>query len=305
MRITTFVCSLLLSITPAFAWNESGHMVTGALAYDVLMKDDPKAVDRIVDLLKSHPQADVFKKRLEAVPANVRNRYLFMIAARWPDDIRRDEQFHRGPWHYINYPVVPADPSDRSETAPPAPPEDNLVTSLRSNRAALQGDDAAAKAVAITWIFHQVGDIHQPCHAVAYFSKWKPEGDRGGNDCYVRTGPAGAVINVHSLWDGLILADHSYGATGNEATKLRLRDDLSPDKLPGDVNELDTDVWTRESVALAERLVYWNRILKGGTQRSSGPILPDGYLTAAKFAAEQRVVLSGYRLANLLKDAVD
>ena len=48
-------------------------MVTCTIAYDVLMKDDPKAVDRVVDLLKAHPQAAVFAERLEAVPVDTRN----------------------------------------------------------------------------------------------------------------------------------------------------------------------------------------------------------------------------------------
>ena len=37
------------------------------------------------------------------------------------------------------------------------------------------------KSLHLCWVFHQAGDIQQPLHPVAWFSKALPEGDRGGN----------------------------------------------------------------------------------------------------------------------------
>src|ERR1700712_4016068 len=74
----------------AHAWNKPGHMISGAIAYDVLKKEDPKALAKALALLRQHPQyKDIIAGRLEAVPAEDRDRYLFMVAARWPDDIRK------------------------------------------------------------------------------------------------------------------------------------------------------------------------------------------------------------------------
>ena len=45
----------LLFLTPAFAWNKPGHMVTGAIAARELKANDPQALARVVALLKRHP----------------------------------------------------------------------------------------------------------------------------------------------------------------------------------------------------------------------------------------------------------
>ena len=47
-------------------------------------------------------------------------------------------------------------------------------------------------------------------------------------------------------------------------------------------------------------LAYRGGALAGSSDRADGPVLPDGYAAAAKAAAERRVVLAGYRLADAL-----
>lgn len=47
----------------------------------------------------------------------------------------------------------------------------NILTALASNESVVKGDnDAARRAIALSWLFHLVGDIHQPLHAVQLFS---------------------------------------------------------------------------------------------------------------------------------------
>jgi hypothetical protein len=89
----------------ALAWNKPTHQVIGAVAYDVLKQDSPETIARVVEILKHHPEYDTFAKRLETVPAEDRDRYLFMQAARWPDDVREGQlrKYHHGEWHYINF----------------------------------------------------------------------------------------------------------------------------------------------------------------------------------------------------------
>ena len=101
--------ALLLLIAPtALAWNAGGHMVSASIAYDVLKQDDPATLARVLDLLRQHPQfADHFAPKLDTVPADARERYLLMLAARWPDDVRRNKQYHHGSWHYVNLPYSP------------------------------------------------------------------------------------------------------------------------------------------------------------------------------------------------------
>jgi hypothetical protein len=94
---------------PASAWNSSGHMLSGAIAYQVLQQESPQTIDKLKAVLEKHPwYANQWQARLQDVPIADRNMVLFMQAARWPDDIRmRDQQHHRGPWHYINWPFKP------------------------------------------------------------------------------------------------------------------------------------------------------------------------------------------------------
>src|SRR4051812_25015356 len=82
--------SLLGCLTQlAHAWGKAGHMVVAGIAYRDLKRSDPDKVDRVVALLKRHPQFNsLWKSQLEAVAQEDRDQLLFMLAARWPDDIR-------------------------------------------------------------------------------------------------------------------------------------------------------------------------------------------------------------------------
>ena len=122
-------------------------------------------------------------------------------------------KFNHGTWHYINVPAFlsPADEQalagklnvNQSLDAPATPEEKmNAIQTLRVTRAMLVDPNVSDgdKAVMMTWLFHLVGDIHQPLHSSALFSqKLFPNGDRGGND--IKTKQRG---NLHSLWDGFL-----------------------------------------------------------------------------------------------------
>jgi S1/P1 Nuclease len=52
-------------------------------------------------------------------------------------------------------------------------------------------NDGERKAIALAWLFHLVGDIHQPLHTAQLFTTEYPQGDRGGNEICVRVTQAG------------------------------------------------------------------------------------------------------------------
>src|SRR5687768_14117260 len=107
VKFLIFIC-LFIFPSVLFAWNIPGHMVSGAIAYRELKAKDPKALAKILALLKKHPQyAQMFAPKLasETLSADEKNLYLFMLAARWPDDIKStDYEPKHNNWHYINYP---------------------------------------------------------------------------------------------------------------------------------------------------------------------------------------------------------
>lgn len=109
-----------------------------------------------------------------------------MYAARWPDDIRGDRAWDHPEWHYINAPLT----RDGVSGSPPAAP--NILTALEQASEVLQKPSStdAEKAVALCWVFHLVGDVHQPLHAVKPVQCALP---RGGprRDALLRAGRPG------------------------------------------------------------------------------------------------------------------
>jgi hypothetical protein len=105
---------------------------------------------------------------MEKLSERERDEMLFMLAARWADDIRtRDKAESRLPWHYVDFPYKPE--GEPASIQAMEPPEENILTGIAENTRILRtGNDPARRGVALAWLFHLMGDIHQPLHAVQY-----------------------------------------------------------------------------------------------------------------------------------------
>src|SRR5204862_7404486 len=93
-------------------------------------------------------------------------------------------RYDRAPWHYITIPWVAArERGNFNPTTLPSRPSPNAVDALEENSKILA--DANTKpedrAVALAWMEHVTGDIHQPLHACTMWSTQYPNVDRGGN----------------------------------------------------------------------------------------------------------------------------
>src|SRR4051794_22664152 len=86
------------------AWNKPTHMVIGAITYRELKQASPKALAKVVALLKQHPQYAKWVATFDKyhLPSKERDERLLMEACRWPDDTR-GSQYDHPTWHYINY----------------------------------------------------------------------------------------------------------------------------------------------------------------------------------------------------------
>jgi S1/P1 Nuclease len=212
---------------PASAWNIPGHMLSGAIAYQVLSQENPRTIDKVKAILEKHPwYTNQWQARLQDVPVADHGLVLFMQAARWPDDIRfRDKQYHRGPWHYINWPFkTEGQPVDVQITDPEPV---NILTALAENESVVRNEkDAEQRATALAWLFHLVGDIHQPLHTAQLFTVEYPQGDRGGNEICVRVTQSGQPMDLHRFWDGVITSSANLTRLRNEATALRNRQEF-------------------------------------------------------------------------------
>jgi S1/P1 Nuclease len=155
--------------------------------------------------------------------------------------------------------------------------------------------------------FHLVGDIHQPLHTAQLFTVEYPTGDRGGNQICVRVTQAGQPMNLHRFWDGVITSSSNLTRLRNEATSLRDRQEFQRSQL-NELTSTDFESWAKESFEIATKIAYRNGgrigIPRPGnmdcTMVAAASVLPVGYAHSASWIANRRMILAGYRLADLL-----
>ena len=88
-----------------YAWNIPGHMLSGAIAYQIVQRENPSTLPILRSVLQKNPWYETnWKAQLEKLPETERDEILFMLAARWADDIRtRDKAESHPPWHYVDF----------------------------------------------------------------------------------------------------------------------------------------------------------------------------------------------------------
>jgi hypothetical protein len=174
----------------AVAWNIPGHMLSAAITYQVLQQENPPIIEKVKSALEKHPwYRNQWHGRLKDVSVADHGLVLFMQAARWADDIRANDKQHRALWHYINWPFKPE--GQPASVQPREPESVNILTALAENETVVKNrNDSERRSIALAWLFHLVGDIHQPLHTAQLFTVDYPQGDRGGNEICVRVTPA-------------------------------------------------------------------------------------------------------------------
>ena len=285
----------------AHAWNRAGHMTSAVVAYQVLLKESPQTIKKAVAILKDHPYyKKTWEPRLAEKRAEDRDLYLFTMAARWPDDARDDPKFHHFNWHFINLPYKPVGEPKGIRT--PEPEANNILRAYQQNLDILkkQTSTPSERSMALAWLMHLVGDVHQPLHTATLFSKQFPRGDRGGNVFFIRVEPGTSVISLHQFWDDLILGSQNFQTVKNRGTALRARPEFAKGKL-NELEEASFEKWAAESFQLAKEAVYRNGKLRGSASRNDAPVLPADYPKTVQPLAERRLVLAGYRIAQVLE----
>src|SRR5262249_38902617 len=220
--------------SPAFGWNEKGHLVTARLSWRQLTEEHR---GKVIALLKKHPHYEEFPiaRRPERFSED---EWTFMKAATGADWVRSHhrEQFDHPTWNYINYPIVPAGAAvDAAQHEPPAKQE-NVVNQLAVCVEKIAKGSEEDQAVYLTWLFHLVGDLPQPLHCTAVFSERFPEGDRGGNLALIRI--QSSPTNLHSFWDGLLGSGTRARDIGKDVQEIEM---VLEEKAADIGKELETD----------------------------------------------------------------
>ncbi|MDR3528334.1 MAG: S1/P1 nuclease, partial [Rhizomicrobium sp.] len=251
LKLVFLAAALAVSLAPAEAWNGRGHMIVAATAWTHLT---PQAQARATALLKLNP---FYATWVEGVAADEQDQLAFVIAATWPDAIKKwttpcpkDAPPNSGPlsgysycndgekpthsgadantgysdklehkyWHYVDMPFSP----DHTKLVQPEPP--NAETEIDTFRKTLSASDASddVKSFDLVWLEHLVGDVHQPLHATSRFTKASPQGDQGGN--LVCTGTALATKKDATGKETQLCKSelHAYwdGLLGNQKPKV-------------------------------------------------------------------------------------
>jgi hypothetical protein len=312
VSVLFFAFAVIVFISPlAAAWNIPTHMITGAMAYRILQAENPRALSTVQAMLEKHPwYADRWRPDFEPLPETQRGETLFMLAARWADDIRtKDKAQHRAPWHYLSWPFKPnGEPSSIKVKQPEAV---NILTAIKENkRITRESIDPERRAIALVWLFHLIGDIHQPLNTAQLFTREYPNGDRGGNDICIRVALGRQPLDLHRLWDGLITSSSNVGQIQNIATELRSK--FSRVRVR-ELDQTQPEAWAKESYEIATKIVYENGSLRG-TPRKAAPdcrqvrdanFLSRGYPGIAKLIADRRIYLAGYRLAEVIRQVAN
>lgn len=238
----------------------------------------------------------------------------------WPDDIRKIRP-ETAPWHFIDIPRGAL----KGDLAKYCPPETSCVTRALVAQVRILRDTSLspqARADALRFIIHFVGDIQQPLHATT-------NNDLGGNCVPVtffghlpkesQPGNGSFHPNLHSIWDADIVEHLSPNQSSSELAKNLETKFASriPEWL---AQPADFTGWAWESHELAERVVYGHlphplpieapRPMTGCPDQKDRAAwakmveidedLAEPYQDAAAPVAEEQLAKAGARLAALL-----
>jgi S1/P1 nuclease len=301
------VAVLLVLATPraALAWGDKGHEIVAWIAYQGLT---PSARQQVDALLQHLTWSDLHRREQEEL-SSTRDEFKdqgpaimqLMVAAILPDKIRvSDPNDPRRGWHFVDWPI------EAGHSGPP-PSNNNAFNALSQvllPEIARPATDAATRAIDLAFVIHLVGDLHQPLHCATRYTAEGPDirprrdedpyGDKGGNYFKIarvhvpsRSSP---VRELHAYWDDLpdLGTDGMTVAQAAQAiTAAQPRTEFT-----AELRQPDPKAWSLEGRDLASRAVYTPEML----QQHDVSV----YGTAAWELAQQRLALTGYRLADLL-----
>lgn len=276
-RRSAAVALLLLGATSlAQAWGVQGHRLVATVAFNQLT---PVAKANVAWLIGPQSLADV---------------------ANWADEYLPGVN-QTAPWHYVNIPPAAA-AYDRDRDCPRQPNvaagaradawRDCIVDRIRYNAERMRDTklDRADRAIALKFLVHFVGDIHQPHHATAV--------ERGGNGILVRFfgnencggDPARPFrCNLHSVWDTQMIARRGLD---DRAFVRVLEQRIQQRGLRGQPAG-EPASWAMESLKLSNAALV-----------AADANIDEAYYVSHMPVVEERMALGGVRLAAVLNQAL-
>jgi hypothetical protein len=256
VSFSAFLLFQLWTITPVFSWFDKGHRVVGLIAHAHLSDRTRSEIEKIL-------------------PASM----TLADAAIWPDHEGRGIRDF-DPLHYVSIPETAAG----YDQARDCPERNCMVEALRwfTQVVADKNAPVMARRLALYYIAHIVGDMHQPLHAGRIT-------DRGGAE--IRVSYQGRATNLHFFWDR-DLVDLEIGNESEIAQRL-IANLSAAERTKWQSG--DPRAWTNESLKLVRSHAY--------NIGASGEITDD-YVEKARPIVRTRMLQAGIRLAWLLNTAL-
>jgi len=255
---------LLGAATPqGWAWGREGHRLTALVAEHYLT---PATEAAVAQLLGKQTLADV---------------------APWADEYRQEHP-ETAPWHYVDIPAAQAK-FDRERDCPasstdPKGPWRDCVTDRILYFEGRLGDTSlppAERAMALKFLVHLIGDVHQPLHALA--------DSRGGNDIHVTflgsTQCDISVCNLHGVWDNSLISEQG------------LSEKKYTDKL---LQEIQDNHWERLAGGAPTAWADISHHYAVDALLSNGAMINRPYVDEETKIVDAQLALGGLRLARVL-----
>lgn len=269
---------------PALAWGYEGHEIIAALARSRLTPAVRARVDAIL-----------------ATDTDALTGPDMVARSTWADAWRGAGHRETASWHFVDLELDRPDLASAcfGRPAPASPPsagpaQDCLVDKLDEFIAELAAPDTAAaeRLLALKYVLHFVGDVHQPLHA-------SDHQDRGGNCVRIALGGV-RTSNLHAYWDTGVLEPLGSDPQA-AATTLAARITAAQAAAWARGNAAD---WAQESFGVAKAVAYTLNTPAGCGADAAPVSLPDAYVAQAQSAADLQLEKAGVRLAWVLNTAL-
>lgn len=281
MRVIRRLCLLIAFAcmgTPASAWWEYGHETIARIA---ALEVGPATRAEIRRLLAGSAALDT-----PTCPTRTIEQ-----ASVWPDCIKRlDDRFsYAASWHYQNVDVCR--PFDQESACS----DGNCVSAQIERNARLLADRTLPdreRLMALAFLVHFVGDLHQPLHA-------GDRGDLGGNRLRVSYGII--PTNLHAAWDGYLGERGISTPVGNAAGILAELEAADKDAMrAGTVTD-----WARESWEVSRDFAYGTALADPcGPVPAERPVISEEITRRLIPIVRRQAARGGLRLAHLLDEAL-
>ena len=274
------ILTLFTAARPAEAYWEYGHESVARIAWEQMRPDSRRAV---AALLRQGKLLDT-----PGCPVGTLEQ-----ASVWADCIKPlgDRFAYAYSWHYQNVDICK--PFDLKSACK----DGHCVSAQIERNARLLADRAVPareRLMALAFLTHFVGDLHQPMHAGDH-------GDLGGNRVAANYGVVGGRTNLHGIWDGY-LAERAISTppSGPSAILAATPADRREQLAAGTVEE-----WSREMWGKARDLAYKTMVDEPcGPAPTERPVLSEAETQTLIPAVRENVLAGGLRLARLIDDAL-